>query len=102
MDEDKVLNVLNSLRTSGMYLHKNIRQYCKEEFKDILCPQVESERATAAITGNYQKCKMSIDFTVYAKFNLFCVSIFLFYHYLGYLIFLVLLLGYIVSRIFFV
>ncbi|KAG8255956.1 hypothetical protein J6590_079995 [Homalodisca vitripennis] len=31
------------------YLHKNIRQYCKEEFKDTFCPQVEPEQATEAM-----------------------------------------------------
>ncbi|KAG8266542.1 hypothetical protein J6590_108221 [Homalodisca vitripennis] len=33
------------------YLHKNIRQYCKEEFKDTLCPPVEPEQATEAMAA---------------------------------------------------
>ncbi|KAG8324855.1 hypothetical protein J6590_082025 [Homalodisca vitripennis] len=35
------------------YLHKNIRQYCKEEFKDTLCPPVEPEQATEAMAAAY-------------------------------------------------
>lgn len=43
------------------YLHKNIRPYCKEEFKDVLCPPVTNdEDSSEPQPGSSRKQKRSI------------------------------------------